>query len=626
MANKHNPKKPFKSEPYFRDKMSLKSSSSRSSVGTSSILKQTPNLKRRLTEIVSSPSKVRFQMPHLKNVKKTLEAFINKGETKAYLQLICVIRDANLVDSDLKDLLSEATECISLLNQDLRLFIEALLEIKWIDQSDEVVKDYQDFIVNLVSAHNYHARYIFSKLIGLFIPYPKDPYWPEGQIPKNDRKKCLNVHTVIKSVLAVVPMSKPLLLQTLIRQYPYYNKPVHTQEYYLHNLLTILSYQPSFRDDILDLIFSKLIIMDINAPKEVLQEELIENDEIFQMDDDNDDLKSVKTINTAYTVVDRSHLGVALDVCIDMLLDYLIGQCKTEEGDFDWDKTKKVYQAVLTAFDKLVLPTYASHHIQFVMFALCALKPSLAEAFLNYLWKKVRNPNVPIVLRQASVTYIASLVARGLFITLPLVKASMYQMAEYIHAYIANQDAVECLNSDLKAHRVFYSVCQALFYLVAFRHRDLIKSKKNIIFLESLQLGKMVANRLNPLRVCQQAVVQNFAAVTRKYQLAYCYTVIDHNKRHSMPTLYRDEKGSQIVSDQTLNDFYPFDPYVLQRSGQKINPYYRHYQEDSFNGHVDVESRESDVDDFLENINDVSNPKGSYQFSYGSSPGFKFKV
>lgn len=80
----------------------------------------------------------------------------------------------------------------------------------------------------------------------------------------------------------------------------------------------------------------------------------------------------------------------------------------------------------------------------------------------------------------------------------------------------------------------------------------------------------MVTNRLNPLRVCQQAVVQNFAAVTRKYQLAYCYTVIDHNARNQMPVIYQDEKGSQIVSDHTLSDFYPFDPCVLERYGNNF--------------------------------------------------------
>lgn len=60
-----------------------------------------------------------------------------------------------------------------------------------------------------------------------------------------------------------------------------------------------------------------------------------------------------------------------------------------------------------------------------------------------------------------------------------VVKVTMQQIAEWIHTYIANQDAVECLNSDIRVHAVFYSVCQALFYLVAFRHKDLVERKKS---------------------------------------------------------------------------------------------------------------------------------------------------
>lgn len=93
----------------------------------------------------------------------------------------------------------------------------------------------------------------------------------------------------------------------------------------------------------------RLVIMDVNAPKEVIQKQC-EEDEIFQMELET---KSVRTVNTTFTEVNRNSLGVALDVCIDMLLDYLIGECKDEHGELDWDKTKNVYQSVLPIFDKV---------------------------------------------------------------------------------------------------------------------------------------------------------------------------------------------------------------------------------------------------------------------------------
>lgn len=58
-------------------------------------------------------------------------------------------------------------------------------------------------------------------------------------------------------------------------------------------------------------------------------------------------------------------------------------------------------------------------------------------------------------------------------------KGTLQQMASWIHAYIAAQDSLECVNSEIRVHTVFYAVCQALFYMVTFRHRELVNTKKS---------------------------------------------------------------------------------------------------------------------------------------------------
>lgn len=89
----------------------------------------------------------------------------------------------------------------------------------------------------------------------------------------------------------------------------------------------------------------------------------------------------------------------------------------------------------------------------------------------------------------------------------------------------------------------------------------------DLAFLQSLNLTKMVTCRLNPLKVCLPVVAQNFATVTRTYQLAYCYSVLQHNARYSMPVIHQDDKGYTVNRDSTLLDtFFPFDPFVLRRS------------------------------------------------------------
>lgn len=128
---------------------------------------------------------------------------------------------------------------------------------------------------------------------------------------------------------------------------------------------------------------------------------------------------------------------------------------------------------------------------------------------------------------------------------------------------------------------VFFSVCQAMFYLIAFRARDLtINQKSNCIFLNgllvdinsnvlfvldltllnSLQLSRLAMCHFNPLRYCLPPVATAFAGVTRTHQLAYCHTVLERNARRKLATIYGHDK---LMPEETLETFFPFDPYIL---------------------------------------------------------------
>lgn len=149
--------------------MSIFSQSTKYSSTRASILKKPSSLARRLSQINTQP-KVRFELPHSKRVQSILLDFVNKSSNRDYENLLVLLRDAELYDDDLSSLLQEASECISLLNRDFRLFVEAILCVTWVNRNKTVVGAYQTFIVNLVSAHNYHAKYVIDKLVALFIP------------------------------------------------------------------------------------------------------------------------------------------------------------------------------------------------------------------------------------------------------------------------------------------------------------------------------------------------------------------------------------------------------------------------------------------------------------------------
>lgn len=61
-----------------------------------------------------------------------------------------------------------------------------------------------------------------------------------------------------------------------------------------------------------------------------------------------------------------------------------------------------------------------------------------------------------------------------------MLKGTLQQMAEWIHCYIMTQDdGRDCVNADVRVHAAFYSVCQALFYVIAFRQKDLFNNRKS---------------------------------------------------------------------------------------------------------------------------------------------------
>lgn len=143
---------------------------SRVSTTPTSILKLPRKVKTSPSETKHTPVKVRFVLPHAQKVESILKEFAATKQSRDYENILCLIRDAEFTDEDVSSLLREASDCISLLNKDLKLFIEAMLSINWLSKRLEVIKEYQTFIVNLVAAHNYHAKMVIDKLVKLFIP------------------------------------------------------------------------------------------------------------------------------------------------------------------------------------------------------------------------------------------------------------------------------------------------------------------------------------------------------------------------------------------------------------------------------------------------------------------------
>ncbi|XP_070855397.1 RNA polymerase I-specific transcription initiation factor RRN3-like [Drosophila suzukii] len=140
---------------------------------------------------------------------------------------------------------------------------------------------------------------------------------------------------------------------------------------------------------------------------------------------------------------------------------------------------------------------------------------------------------------------------------------------------------------------------------------------------------------LNPLRYCLAPVATAFAGVTRTYQLAYCHTVLERNARRKLATVYGHDK---CMPEETLESFFPFDPYLLKLSNKYIKNNYMVYQCNDKDDYMDgstneplsrkrVDSEIIEEDDFIiadKRQKHLELPKcqeSDEQFHFGSFPG-----
>ncbi|KAM6957272.1 RNA polymerase I-specific transcription initiation factor RRN3 [Aplochiton taeniatus] len=540
----------------------------------------------RLDFLASPPMKtVRFGG----NVVDTLAKF-TKGDSTEYELLKHQLADPDIKDAQIISWLQEFRNSVTLLSKDHEQLIYTVLRLPWLDRSPEVVEEYLAFLGNLVSAQTVYLRACLKMVVSNFIP--KRIKICEGGIDfsdSDDENEDLprtfdQCHHALQVIASYVPSTSRFLMPILNDNFPFVQKSPRTLECYVHNILRATVYIPSVRREVLELIISKMLKLDVSLPRRQMEEENATQHEtgrgddeegLFDMDEDVAEAASGGVCVTVDPIAER------LDILMAVLLAYIKDICHVN-GCLDVERTKGLYKDLMCVFDKLILPTHASSHVQYILFYFCSFRLALAEAFLEHLWRILQSPSHPAVLRQAAAGYIGSFMARANFLPLETVRACLDLLAPWLHLYVDSQDSGARAYCDVSLHGPFYTACQSVFYTLIFRHKSFMEAnmKKGLAYLQGLNMERLVMCQLNPLKVCLPSVTNMFAAFTRKYQLVFCYSIIERNNRQVLPVV-RSSLGGDYVPAQTnpLDSFFPFDPYLLHRSAHLIKPLYQEWEE-----------------------------------------------
>ncbi|KAJ6657590.1 hypothetical protein lerEdw1_002305, partial [Lerista edwardsae] len=560
------------------------------------------------------------------------------GETTDFDLLKHQLLDPDIKDDQVINWLGEFRTSVTQLTKEFEQLVSILLKLPWLGRSQVVVEEYLAFLSSLVTAQTIYLRPCLAMIVSHFVP-------PRIAVRENnvdvsdsdsddesefetlletkavvvlakksmgpfylyvsllaDVSNCFSTcHRALQTIARYVPLTPQFLMPVLVEKFPFVNKSERTlclqkltfsflyiilvgtftwQQCYMHNILRVTGYIPTLRHDILELVIEKLLKIDVSAPRKEIEtmeeaekEDLSTEERLFEMDEDGEGPEKYEVM--AHPIAER------LDIMMIVLFSYVKDVCHVN-GKLDIGAMKDLYRDLVAIFDKLVLPTHSSCHVQFVMFYLCSFKLGVAEAFVEHLWKMLQNPNTPAVIRQAAGNYIGSFLARAKFIPVVTVKACLDLLVNWLHTYIDNQGTGSKAFCDVAVHGPFYTVCQAVFYMVIFRHKQIVEGdlKKGLAFLQKLNLERIVMCQLNPLKVCLPSIVVLFAAITRKYQVAFCDTIVEQNRRQVLPILRSSTGGDSVETcSNPLDTVFPFDPYILKRSKNIINPSYQFWEE-----------------------------------------------
>ncbi|KAL6254420.1 hypothetical protein P5V15_014468 [Pogonomyrmex californicus] len=520
------------------------------------------------SQFIKQPSKVYFKLP--KDVKNILCNYMKDNGIKDYEKLIYSLKEGAIKDSDLTEFLTETRQCISLLDVRYESFVQALLQIEWTNRLPEVISTYKLFVQDLVCMQTLHINIVIKRLVELFKPVKDNNIEHEaGQLKSEDLERLNHIHDILHKILEVVPMSSKVLLQSLVSQFPYIVHGTYTHEVYIYALLQILNYAPQLRSDILVFIINRLMMLDVNVPRE----EASKNEEDNVLDDytsynngtaDNDNLTTVNNDTDKRKIIHSAER--TMDTCMELFLKYMHEFCFINNVP-QIDNLRTLYFDIICAFEAVILPTHASQYVQYIMFYICSFRPVITETFTNWLWRKVIDPNVAQVLRQTSVCYLSSLYSTASFISPGSVKIMMTNLLLWIHKYITSEENSEYVDDDPEPHALFYSVCQAFFRLFVARFKHFVDSKSGILFLQNLNISTIITCKLNPLKMCDAKIIHDFADITSTYQLAYCYTVIENNERNQLPVF-----GMKTHMPVLVPNYFPFESYTLEHSGRRIAP------------------------------------------------------
>uniref|UniRef100_D8PQZ2 RNA polymerase I-specific transcription initiation factor RRN3 n=1 Tax=Schizophyllum commune (strain H4-8 / FGSC 9210) TaxID=578458 RepID=D8PQZ2_SCHCM len=518
--------------------------------------------------------------------------------------------------------------------------VEAIVNVPWTTMDSSSVKSFTVFFGMLLSAKPEYLSLVLGKVAQGFTHQSGlqalDSAVPEGSSKPLTRRVVYDrLHNLLQHVLSLIPTLSSTLLPLLVRNFPHKRQSQISQSTYIRNLLRISGYCPELADKILATIVDRAIQIDVEIQVELEELEDEEGDDANQ----DQDLFEIDPFDTLVGQdAEDSDSDSDSDDGIDNLSD-ISSDAEEDEDSPDVPTNVKHIQEMVTKldsiltlppqtpasraalrrtqfhtllaiFDRTILRTFKSRYTQFLLFWFASLDAELADLFAGVLVERaLLRPDAPAVTRAAAASYIGSFVSRARYVDRESARRVVAVLCGFLGAHLDAIADTDTYTTSAAENTVWYAVAQAVFLIFCFRWRDLLEDEELVLeelgtrkWMPALDVLHRVVNApLNPLRVCSQNVVLQFARVAHAVNFMYCFPVLEANRRSA-------DDGAARERDAELHTFFPFDPYKLPRSGPYIQAVYREWASVAIGGDDDDDDEDDDEDDEVAGVQSYEAP------------------
>ncbi|KAH9996945.1 RNA polymerase I-specific transcription initiation factor RRN3 [Xylariaceae sp. FL0662B] len=524
--------------------------------------------------------------------------------------------------------------------------IKSVLQCQWLGRDDQFAKVYVQFLAALVSAQGARLTQVLSSIVEKFADSrPSD--WAVSDYPAVSRDAVQErLHVALRYLLQLFPAAKPVLEHLINTKYPYHDEPKRMHLAYVDNLLKLREYCPDLTTEIMGLIISRLVKIDVEMQMDLddMDDRLAAmvamalkssqvNGNQDEEDSDESDAESVSSEESEDDEYTRVKTAKGNIEKMDSILDTLFELYTPSFADPDSDEAIEAFEDLLSEFSNLILPTIKSRHTQFLIFHFGQKSEGLMDAFCGTCINIAFESQRPLILQQAASAYLASFVARGAHVPGHVVLKIFEVLGFHLDQMRALYES-SCRGPDVRRYAPFYALMQALMYIFCFRWQDLIRSvpdevdkddplsylDQEIEWEAEIKdiMRRNIYSKLNPLKICSPVIVDQFAKLAHRFRFMYVYPLIESNKRLRLSqfSVGAYSNGGALrdlsfdVNDeswQQLGSYFPFDPYQLPMSKRWVEQDYLQWRpipglsnQDERDGDSDEDEPDGEKEDFDE--------------------------